>query len=69
MATYVFFSSKHLAKAIDIEETVQLILVSKFQDWINAKVIAEDAEKTPTFAFLEVMDSIMRLYMAMIRND
>jgi len=65
---YVFFSSKHLAKAIDIEEKVQPILESKFQDWINAKVIAEDAAKTPTFAFLEVMDSIMRLYMEMIRN-
>ncbi|MED4116638.1 hypothetical protein P4661_27785 [Priestia megaterium] len=68
MATYVFFSPKYLAKAIDIEGKVQLILVSKFQDWINVKVIAEDTAKTPTSAFLEVMDSIMRLYMAMIRN-
>lgn len=47
---YVFFSLKHLAKAIDIEEKVQPILESKFQDWINAKVIVEDAIKTPTFA-------------------
>ncbi|MDF2013176.1 hypothetical protein [Priestia megaterium] len=68
MAMYVFFSSKHLAKAIDIEEKVQSILESKFQDWINARVIVEDAAKTPTLAFLEVMDSIMRLYMAVIRN-
>lgn len=58
---YVFFSSKHLAKVIDTEEKVQPILESKFQDWINARVIVEDAAKTPTFAFLEVMDSIMRL--------
>lgn len=58
---YVFFSSKHLAKVIDTEEKVQPILESKFQDWINARVIVEDAAKTPIFAFLEVMDSIMRL--------
>ncbi|GMG73311.1 hypothetical protein ShirakiTB12_17790 [Priestia megaterium] len=45
-----------------------MVLVSKFQDWINAKVIGEDAEETPNFAFLEVMNSIMRLYMAMIKN-
>ncbi|MFP3887848.1 hypothetical protein U8V97_20610 [Priestia filamentosa] len=50
-----FFLPAHLAKAIEkevtnIEEKVQPILESKFQDWINAKVIVEDAIKTPTFA-------------------
>lgn len=59
-----FFPPAHLAKAIekeviDIEEKVQAILESKFQDWIDAKVIVGDAAKTPTFAFLGVVDSIM----------
>ncbi|MGG3806263.1 TetR/AcrR family transcriptional regulator [Metabacillus fastidiosus] len=59
-----FFPPAHLAKAIeeeviDIEEKVQTILESKFQDWINANVIVRDAAKTPTFAFLGVVDSIL----------
>lgn len=59
-----FFPPAHLAKAIekeviDIEEKVQAILISKFQDWINAKKIMGDAAKTPTLAFLGVVDSIM----------
>lgn len=59
-----FFPPAHLAKAIekeiiDIEEKVQAILENKFQDWIDAKVIVEDVAKTPTFAFLGVVDSIM----------
>ncbi|MED4727400.1 TetR/AcrR family transcriptional regulator [Aneurinibacillus migulanus] len=59
-----FFPPAHLAKAIekeiiDIEEKVQAVLENKFQDWINAKVIVKDAAKTPTFAFLGVVDSIM----------
>ncbi|MED4456102.1 TetR/AcrR family transcriptional regulator [Metabacillus fastidiosus] len=59
-----FFPPAHLAKAIeeeviDIEEKVQTILESKFQDWINANLIVGDAAKTPTFAFLGVVDSIM----------
>ncbi|WP_338754544.1 TetR/AcrR family transcriptional regulator [Bacillus sp. FJAT-52991] len=59
-----FFPPAHLAKAIeqevsDIEEQVQAILESKFQNWIDAKLIVEDAAKTPTFAFLGVLDSIM----------
>jgi hypothetical protein len=46
LATYVFFLPAHLAKAIEkevinIEEKVQSILESKFQDWINAKVIVD----------------------------
>ncbi|MCY9515224.1 TetR/AcrR family transcriptional regulator [Paenibacillus apiarius] len=59
-----FFPPVHLAKAIekeviDIEEKVQAILESKFQDWIDADAIVGDAAKTPTFAFLGVVDSIM----------
>jgi AcrR family transcriptional regulator len=59
-----FFPPAHLAKAIekeviDIEEKVQAILESNFQDWIDAKVIIGDVAKTPTFAFLGVVDSIM----------
>ncbi|TCS96810.1 TetR/AcrR family transcriptional regulator [Hazenella coriacea] len=59
-----FFPPAHLAKeiekeVIDLEEKVQVILKSKFQDWIDAKVIVEDVAQTPTFAFLGVVDSIM----------
>ncbi|MFB7640622.1 TetR/AcrR family transcriptional regulator [Peribacillus butanolivorans] len=59
-----FFPPAHLAKAIereviDIEDKVQVILESKFQDWIDAKVIFGDVSKTPTFAFLGVVDSIL----------
>ncbi|MED3691926.1 TetR/AcrR family transcriptional regulator [Peribacillus butanolivorans] len=59
-----FFPPAHLEKAIeqeviDIEEKVQAILESKFRDWINAKLIVEDAAITPTYAFLGVVDSIM----------
>lgn len=59
-----FFPPAHLAKAIekeiiDIEEKVQAVLENKFQEWIDAKVIVEDVAKTPTFAFLGVVDSIM----------
>ncbi|QQZ08318.1 TetR/AcrR family transcriptional regulator [Heyndrickxia vini] len=59
-----FFPPAHLAKAIeieviDIEEKVQDILESKFQDWIDAKTIIEDTAKTPTLAFLGVVDSIL----------
>ena len=59
-----FFPPAHLAKAIekeviDIEEKVQAVLESKFQDWIDAKILVEDAAKTPTLAFLGVVDSIM----------
>lgn len=38
---------------------MQAVLENKFQDWIDAKVIVKDAAKTPTFAFLGVVDSIM----------
>lgn len=59
-----FFPPAHLVKAIekeviDTEEKVQTILESKFQDWIDANVIVGDVAKTPTFAFLGVVDSIM----------
>lgn len=59
-----FFPPAHLAKAIekeviDIEEKVQAILESKFQDWIDAKVLVEDVAKTPTFAFLGIVDSTL----------
>ncbi|KYC97147.1 TetR/AcrR family transcriptional regulator [Heyndrickxia sporothermodurans] len=59
-----FFPPAHLAKAIeieviDLEEKVQALLESKFQDWIDANVIVGDVAKTPTLAFLGVVDSIM----------
>lgn len=59
-----FFPPAHLTKiiekeVIDIEAKVQAILESKFQNWIDAKVIVHDAAKTPTFAFLGVVDSIL----------
>ncbi|MGG3928548.1 TetR/AcrR family transcriptional regulator [Metabacillus fastidiosus] len=59
-----FFPPAHLAEAIeeeviDIEEKVQTILESKFQDWIDANLIVGDTAKTPTFAFLGVVDSIL----------
>lgn len=59
-----FFPPAHLVKEIekeyiDIEEKIQAILESKFQDWIDAKVLVEDAAKTPTYAFLGVVDSIL----------
>jgi AcrR family transcriptional regulator len=59
-----FFPPAHLSKAIekeviDIDEKVQAILENKFQNWINAKIIVGDVAKTPTFAFLGVIDSLM----------
>lgn len=59
-----FFPPPHLAPAIDAEvidteKKIQAVLESKFQDWINAKVIREDAAIIPTLAFLGVVDSIM----------
>lgn len=59
-----FFPPAHLEKVIvqeviDIEEKMQAILESKFQDWINAKLIIDDAAITPSFAFLGVVDSIL----------
>jgi AcrR family transcriptional regulator len=59
-----FFPPAHLAKeieqeVIDIEEKVQSIIEYKFQDWINAKKIIEESAKTPTYAFLGVVDAIM----------
>ncbi|MED3910920.1 TetR/AcrR family transcriptional regulator [Peribacillus simplex] len=59
-----FFPPAHLEKeigqeVIDIEEKVQAILECQFQDWINAKLIVEDAAITPTYAFLGVVDSIL----------
>lgn len=59
-----FFPPAHLKKeivqeVIDIEEKMQAILESKFQDWINAKLIIGGAAITPTLAFLGVVDSIL----------
>ncbi|MGE7611556.1 TetR/AcrR family transcriptional regulator [Paenibacillus sp. NPDC101420] len=59
-----FFPPSHLAKAIDeevidTEKKIQPVLESKFQAWIDAKVIMEDAASIPTLAFLGVVDSIM----------
>ncbi|GGH11739.1 TetR/AcrR family transcriptional regulator [Paenibacillus segetis] len=59
-----FFPPPHLAAAIDEEVTdsenkIQTVLESKFQDWIGAKAIREDAAVIPTLAFLGVVDSIM----------
>ncbi|SHE11722.1 HTH-type transcriptional repressor AcnR [Chlamydia abortus] len=59
-----FFPPAHLAQAIekeviDLEEKVQAVLESKFRDWIDADAIVGEAAKTPTLAFLGVVDSIM----------
>lgn len=59
-----FFPPAHLAKAIeeeviDIEDKVQAILESKFDDWIEANAIVVDSARTPTLAFLGIVDSIM----------
>ncbi|MGC4376585.1 TetR/AcrR family transcriptional regulator [Fictibacillus sp. Mic-4] len=59
-----FFPPAHLAKAIEkevveIEEKVQAMLESKFQEWMDAEAIARDVAKTPTLAFLGVVDSIL----------
>lgn len=59
-----FFPPHHLATAIeeeviDTEQKIQTVLENKFQDWIDAKVILEDAAIIPTLAFLGVVDSIM----------
>ncbi|HZG81649.1 MAG TPA: TetR/AcrR family transcriptional regulator [Brevibacillus sp.] len=59
-----FFPPAHLRNEIgeqvaDIEEKVQAVLEGKFQDWIDAKVIVHDIAKTPTLAFLGVVDSIL----------
>ncbi|WP_339246620.1 TetR/AcrR family transcriptional regulator [Paenibacillus sp. FSL F4-0243] len=59
-----FFPPPHLATAIDeevidTEKKIQPVLESKFQAWIDAKVIMEDAASIPTLAFLGVVDSIM----------
>lgn len=59
-----FFPPLHLAEEIneevyDSEEKIQTVLESKFQDWIDAKVILEDRALVPTLAFLGIVDSIM----------
>lgn len=59
-----FFPPAHLAQAvdkevIDIEQKIKSIIQSKFQDWIDAKAIFQDQAKTPTLAFLGVVDCIM----------
>ncbi|MCR8656159.1 TetR/AcrR family transcriptional regulator [Paenibacillus endoradicis] len=59
-----FFPPHHLAEEIneevyDSEEKIQTVLESKFQDWIDAKVIMEDTALVPTLAFLGIVDSIM----------
>jgi AcrR family transcriptional regulator len=59
-----FFPPPHLAKAIDeevidTEKRIQPVLESKFQAWIDAKVIMEEVASIPTLAFLGVVDSIM----------
>ncbi|MEK3981757.1 TetR/AcrR family transcriptional regulator [Paenibacillus sp. FSL K6-3166] len=59
-----FFPPPHLSTAIDeevidTEKKIQPVLESKFQAWIDAKVIMEDAASIPTLAFLGVVDSIM----------
>lgn len=59
-----FFPPQHLAHAIDkeiidTEEKIQTVLEGKFQEWIDAKIIVDDAAIIPTLAFLGVVDSIM----------
>ncbi|WP_281255094.1 TetR/AcrR family transcriptional regulator [Paenibacillus herberti] len=59
-----FFPPLHLATAInkevmDSEMQTQAVLEGKFQNWIDAKVIMEDAPSVPTLAFIGVVDSIL----------
>lgn len=59
-----FFPPAHLSEAIekevlDIEEKIQQILESKFQDWINSQIINGNSAKVPTLAFTGVVDSIL----------
>lgn len=59
-----FFPPAHLADAIgqevvDIETEIQGILERKFKDWIDTKAIYGESAKTPTLAFLGIVDSIM----------
>ncbi|WP_054955122.1 TetR/AcrR family transcriptional regulator [Paenibacillus dakarensis] len=59
-----FFPPQHLADAIDrevidTEERIQAVLESKFQEWIDSKMIRQDTAIIPTLAFLGVVDSLM----------
>ncbi|MDR9855228.1 TetR/AcrR family transcriptional regulator [Paenibacillus sp. VCA1] len=59
-----FFPPAHLAKAIekevvDIETEIQEKLEKKFEDWIEAKTIYGETAKTPTLAFLGIVDSML----------
>jgi AcrR family transcriptional regulator len=59
-----FFPPAHLEEEIekevlDIEEQVQAVLESKFQDWLDAGAVVGDMARTLTYAFLGVVDSIM----------
>lgn len=67
-----FFPPAHLVEAIgkeviEIEEKTQEMLLCKFQEWMDHKKIVGDVAKTPTLAFLGVVDSIL-LELA-YRND
>ncbi|GIO29667.1 MULTISPECIES: TetR/AcrR family transcriptional regulator [Paenibacillus] len=59
-----FFPPAHLTKAIekevvDIETEIQEKLEKKFEDWIEAKTIYGETAKTPTLAFLGIVDSML----------
>ncbi|KHF35228.1 hypothetical protein CM49_02569 [Paenibacillus sp. P1XP2] len=64
MAADVLFPAGTSADAIgqevvDIETEIQGILERKFKDWIDTKAIYGESAKTPTLAFLGIVDSIM----------
>lgn len=59
-----FFPPVHLTQAVgkevvEIDTEVQAMLERKFDDWISAKAIYGSTPKTPTLAFLGVVDTIM----------
>lgn len=59
-----FFPPAHLRETIgtevmDIEEKVKNMLETKFQYWLDEKMIVADMAKIPTIAFLGIVDSIM----------
>lgn len=59
-----FFPPVHLTQAVgkevvEIDTEVQAMLERKFDDWIGAKAIYGNTPKTPTLAFLGVVDTIM----------
>jgi len=59
-----FFPPAHLQEAIgkeviDLEEKVKKMLETKFQYWLDSKVILAETATIPTIAFLGIVDAIL----------